>query len=52
MDAVDRMSFSRYMDIAAERAERRLEREADKAGGVAGGRTTLLQRGTIDDIFG
>lgn len=56
MDAIDRMDFGLYMDIAADRARRKQRgaqgrgANAQRAGG--GGNVFALKRGTIDQIKG
>ena len=56
MDAIDRMDFGLYMDIAADRARRKQHGaqgrgvDAQRAGG--GGNVFALKRGTIDQIKG
>lgn len=56
MDAIDRMDFGLYMDIAADRARRRPQDEgnggADTQQSGSGKNVLMLRRGTIDQIKG
>lgn len=56
MDAIDRMDFGLYMDIAADRARRKQRgpqgRGAETQRPGTGENTLTLKRGTIDQIKG